>query len=694
MAMVVAASLTPAVSAASHPDLSIRQAGTVEYQIFGDVVPGRPVVVEFRATNPLADASQGSLTVSMYGDSNLDVGLETPGAKVFRPGELMYNFARGQNVPIGAPAAELFLTSWPTGATQVLRLRLTAAQPFTLQARATFKRANGAFVHFPAAGTPDQQGAPTRLVDMAPRPAQLPATATPDPPTPVPPTATSVPPSATPPPPPTAVPPTAAPPTAAPTAAPAVAIVPPGNTPVPAPTAAPAAPTARTAVADEGPSLPLLLAGFGIMALGVAIGLVALMLVLRRRSERASGWPYPPAYQSGPYAPPPGVYVGGPQTPAGPVPPGFGQPGYASPSYAPGGPTVGVAPPETDSPDSGERPWGRSTAPLPWERAAAAGPAWPTDIAESPAEDVPAVVGPVAPHDETEEEEATPRPGSVGGVIGLGHGILADERYTQRTLVGRGGMGSVYRAYDSRLRRWVALKVMHADLGLRPGFVERFMREAQVAAMLEHPNIVTVYDIEPVGNSIQMVQSWIEGDDLQKVLQENGAMPPERAADILDQLASALDAAHLRDHPILHRDIKPSNIMLGRNDRVVLTDFGIARLIGDVSLTQTGEIVGTPAYMAPELVEGDEADGRADVYAVGVVLYQMLTGRAPFRAETPLAMLHAQLHTPPPAPRTITPTLPDAVDEVLLKALAKNPAERYQTAGEMARAFREAIGRA
>ena len=154
------------------------------------------------------------------------------------------------------------------------------------------------------------------------------------------------------------------------------------------------------------------------------------------------------------------------------------------------------------------------------------------------------------------------------------------------------------------------------------------------------------------------------------------------------QLASALDNAHLRDHPVLHRDIKPSNIMIAPNDRVILTDFGIARLIGDVSLTLTGQIVGTPAYMAPELVQGEEADGRADVYAVGVVLYQMLTGQAPFRAQTPLALLHAHLNTPPPAPRTVMPTLPVAVDAVLLQALAKNPDERYQTAGALARAFR------
>jgi serine/threonine-protein kinase len=254
-------------------------------------------------------------------------------------------------------------------------------------------------------------------------------------------------------------------------------------------------------------------------------------------------------------------------------------------------------------------------------------------------------------------------------------------------------MGSVYRAYDTRLRRWVALKIMHADLGLRPGFMDRFVREAQMAAMLEHPSIVTVHDVEAIGSSIQMVMAWIEGEDLQHVLERDGAMAPERAAHLLDQMADALDHAHLREQPILHRDIKPSNIMVGPHDRVVLTDFGIARLIGDVSLTQTGQMVGTPAFMAPEVVQGQDADARSDIYALGVVLYQMLTGRAPFRAETPLALLHAHVHTPPPAPRTIVPSLPPAVDQVLMRALAKDPDARFQTAGALAQAFRAAIER-
>jgi serine/threonine-protein kinase len=268
------------------------------------------------------------------------------------------------------------------------------------------------------------------------------------------------------------------------------------------------------------------------------------------------------------------------------------------------------------------------------------------------------------------------------------------DRYTERQLMGRGGMGSVYRAYDSRLRRWVALKIMHADLGLQPGFLDRFIREAQVAAMLEHPNIVTVYDVEPVGDSIQMVMSWIDGEDLQKILEREGALPPDRAARLLDQMGAALDHAHLRDQPVLHRDIKPSNIMIGPNERAILTDFGIARLMGDSNLTQVGQMVGTPAYMAPEVVQGREADARADVYALGVVVFQLVTGRTPFGAQTPLAILHQHVNTPPPSPRSVVPGLPVGVDGVLMGALAKDPAQRFQTAGALARAFRSAVGMA
>jgi len=670
---------------------------SIDVEVVGDVVAGRPTEIVFRAVNPIGDAGQGSITVSLPGTLNVEIaGASAQGAKIFQPGEQMYNFGAGRAMPIDTRAAELFVGSWPTGARHELRLRVTSAGPYSLLARASFRRSNGSFVHLPASGQPDQQGAPTRALNLTPRSAN-PLTNTPPPPPPTntpvpPPTQTPVPPDK----------PVAAKPAEPP---PPTATVPPASAvgPVGAPTATPAppppTPTTAGASSQSGPSIPLLLAGFGIIAVGVAVGLVALLLLLRRRSDTPpsrAGWPPP----GGPYPGPGGPYAG-----VGPAYPGPGYPpvgtaripaggtgGPAEPAF--GGPYPGTPPPW--SPPGGAAPWDRPPTPAPPQR-----PREEQPRPEPPRPPTPA--GGLSRDDEHPTaarpptgggwpgQGSTPHPTSVEGLDG-GASTPQGERYVERTLVGRGGMGSVFKAYDSRLRRWVALKIMHADLGLRPGFIDRFIREAQVAAMLEHPNIVTVYDIELIGDSIQMVMSWIEGQDLQRVLEQEGALDPTRAAGLLTQIAAALDHAHLRERPVLHRDIKPSNVMIGPHDRVILTDFGIARLIGDVSLTQTGQMVGTPAFMAPEVVQGEEADARADVYALGVLLYQMLTGQAPFRAQTPLALLHAQVHTPPPPPRSVVPTLPPGVDQVLARALAKNPAERFQSAGALARALRSALG--
>jgi hypothetical protein len=671
---------------------SVRQGQGVDVDIAGgDPVIGRPVDITVRATNPAQDAGQGSLTVSFTGGPTVEItGASTTGAKLYQPGEQMYNFALGRTATIQNTAAELYVSSWPTGVRHELRLRVTASAPYSLLARASLRRTNGTFVNLPANGTPDQQGAPARQIDVRPTSGQ-PPTQPPPPPTatspPRPPTATSAPPPK----------PTVAPPAGGSTDKPSgqtqgTPAPPPTPTAPPPPTLAPTpAPQPTAAVASStspGPSLPLLLAGLGVIAVGVAIGLLALILVLRRRSAPpvppwASTYPGMPYGQPGGYGQPnPTPYPGQP----GPTP------------YTPGS-QGGWPPPPIPTPGTGTppAPWDRPPAPAADQRQGRP-PSWPNGAAPPTRTDQPPTEGaPRAPADPSPWPTSGPRGGQATpgptGVEGLGGATPPIERYVDRTLVGRGGMGSVYKAYDSRLRRWVALKIMHADLGLRPGFVDRFIREAQMAAMLEHPNIVTVYDIEPLGDSIRMVMSWIEGEDLQRLIERQGALRPELAARLLDQMAAALDHAHLRDRPVLHRDIKPSNIMIGPHERVVLTDFGIARLIGDVSLTQTGQIVGTPAFMAPEVVQGAEADARADVYALGVVLYQMLTGRAPFRAETPLALLHAHVHTPPPAPRTFVPALPPAVDQVLLRALAKDPAERFQSAGALAQAFRSSIGR-
>ncbi|MFN8632268.1 MAG: protein kinase [Chloroflexota bacterium] len=742
------------------PSVEVRQGQTVQVDIGGDAIVGRPVDVTVRAANPAGDANQGSLTISLPGNPSVEiVSASAPGARVYQPGQDMYNFGTGKQAPIRVPAVELYLNSWPTGVGHELKLRLTASGPYSILARASFRRTNGTFLHLPASGATDQQGATSRQLDITPRQPVQPTTPPPKPT--IPPIPTVAPPPAQPAPPaPTEAPakptepapkpaeaiakptevtgpepaakpgeaptkpgepqqPSVAQPTSKPSSVGSIQSTPSGLPPTPLPpTPAPSS--------DNGPSVPLLLAGLGIMVLGVAIGLVAVILVLRRRTPS-------PGATSGSW---PGF--GGPYGPAGYGPAGYGPSGtgrmpgaqggmaggtpYGTPSYPGSMPPTGAPPSGTQpwirgaqagrdesqswpgTPDQAGGPSGRPPAPPagsplegttpPWDRPAT--PPWLGQASQPPASEssrgpAPPTVWRPTTGDGSRAGAPPPANGPEGTDL-VSPITPAGERYTQRTLVGQGGMGSVYRAYDSRLQRWVALKIMHADLGPRHGFVDRFIREAQVAALLEHPNIVTVYDIEQVGNSIQMVMSWIEGQDLQHILEREGALQPERIARLLDQMAAALDHAHLRERPVLHRDIKPSNIMVTPSERVILTDFGIARLIGDVSLTMTGQMVGTPAFMAPEVVQGEPADARADLYALGVVLYQMLTGRAPFRAETPLALMHAHVHTPPPLPRAVVPNLPPGVDRVLAQALAKNPAERYQTAGALAAAFRAALG--
>ena len=723
VAALLVVQLWPTAALAAHgdpPTGMVRQGGqTVEIEVVGDPIVGRPSEVAFRAANPAPDANQGSITVSLPGNPNVEiVSASAQGARLFQPGEQMFNFGTGRNAPIANRAVELFISSWPTGTRHELRLRLTGSQPYRLMARATFRRANGSFANLPASGAPDQQGAPTRQLEIQPRQAAPPTA-------PPPPTATRPPAKPTsPPPPPATFPPPidrVAPGTPGAAQPNATAAVPPTPRPLPTeqplgsapPTAAPTLTSvpkpSGTSVSSGGEnSLPMLLAGIGIIVVGLGVGLLALVLIVRRQSAPGPRpvWPQPPPPHAGqpgaPFGPGgtsrmPGVPGSMPGTPpSNPVvypgtPPPWGPPaapanppGTPPPNWPYGAPAGGQPPapvnvppwdrPGTPAPPSGPQPPHREPTPAPTFHSG------PTNLHDPGSGQRPPTPGPYP------GSSQTPSPPNAVGVPYGQPSTPQPDRYTDRVLVGRGGMGSVYRAYDSRLRRPVALKIMHADLGLRPGFLERFIREAQVAAMLEHPNIVTVYDIESMGDSIQMVMSWIDGRDLEQVLEQEGALPPMRVTLLLSQMAAALDHAHLRDRPVLHRDIKPSNIMIGPNDRAILTDFGIARLMGDVSLTQTGQMVGTPAFMAPEVVQGEEPDARADVYALGVVLYQMLTGQAPFQAQTPLALLHAHVHTPPPSPRTVVPSLPPAVDGVLARALAKDPNARFQTAGALARA--------
>ena len=260
--------------------------------------------------------------------------------------------------------------------------------------------------------------------------------------------------------------------------------------------------------------------------------------------------------------------------------------------------------------------------------------------------------------------------------------------------LGRGGMAEVYKAYQPGLDRYVAIKVLHGHLAEESDFIGRFKREAAAIASLRHPNIVQVYDFDIVGDLYYMVMEFIEGPTLKAELKERSIRGKPftlaEVARIFCALASAIDYAHSRG--MVHRDLKPANIMFTHEGQVVLSDFGIARIMGASALTMTGAISGTPAYMSPEQGQGHHGDERSDIYALGVILYEMVTGTVPFDADTPLAIIMKHIHDPLPLPRTLNPDLPEAVERIILKALSKNPDDRYSSAGEMARALREAVG--
>jgi serine/threonine protein kinase len=254
--------------------------------------------------------------------------------------------------------------------------------------------------------------------------------------------------------------------------------------------------------------------------------------------------------------------------------------------------------------------------------------------------------------------------------------------------LGRGGMAEVYRGYHATLDRYVAIKVLHAFLADDPEFKDRFHREAQNVARLKHPHIVQVYDFDydPEGESYYMVMELIEGttlkDRLFSLSQEGKRLPFEETVRIIREAAGALAYAHGRS--MIHRDVKPANLMIDRDDnRVVLTDFGIAKIVTGAQFTASGGMVGTPAYMAPEQGLGEAGDERSDLYSLGVILYQMLTGSLPYDAEAPLAIILKHLNSPIPAARDTDPDLPEAIDHVVSRLMAKDPDDRYQNANDL-----------
>ena len=256
--------------------------------------------------------------------------------------------------------------------------------------------------------------------------------------------------------------------------------------------------------------------------------------------------------------------------------------------------------------------------------------------------------------------------------------------------IGEGGMARVFKAYQPSVERYVALRVLPSHYAEDPQFVERFIREARTIARLEHKNILPVFDFGEQDGITYLAMRFIEGGTLKELMMK-GRLTLHDTQDIMTQVCSALDYAHR--HGVIHRDVKPSNVIIDSEGAAYLTDFGIAKVLGGTGgdLTATGAAIGTPAYMAPEQAMGSAVDARTDIYALGIMLYEMLTGRVPFQADTPMAVLMAHVSDPLPLPHVFNAEIPEAIEEVVIKALAKSPDDRYQNANEMAQALRLAI---
>ncbi|MER6995443.1 protein kinase [Streptomyces sp. NPDC000410] len=270
-------------------------------------------------------------------------------------------------------------------------------------------------------------------------------------------------------------------------------------------------------------------------------------------------------------------------------------------------------------------------------------------------------------------------------------GSVAGGRYQLRDLLGEGGMASVYLAYDSALDRQVAIKTLHTELGREQSFRERFRREAQAVAKLSHTNIVSVFDTgeDELDGSLMpyIVMEYVEGQPLGSVLQTDvqqyGAMPADKALKVTADVLAALETSH--EMGLVHRDIKPGNVMMTKRGVVKVMDFGIARAMqsGVTSMTQTGMVVGTPQYLSPEQALGRGVDARSDLYSVGIMLFQLLTGRLPFDADSPLAIAYAHVQEEPVAPSSINRSVTPAMDALVARALKKNPNERFPSAAAM-----------
>lgn len=269
-------------------------------------------------------------------------------------------------------------------------------------------------------------------------------------------------------------------------------------------------------------------------------------------------------------------------------------------------------------------------------------------------------------------------------------------RYEVLGELGQGAMGIVYKARDPLIDRVVAIKTINLGLALdeKEEYEGRFYQEAKAAGRLNHPNIVTIYDVGKSGDVAYIAMEFLQGRELRDIMNDDGLLPVDQVLDIVAQVAQGLAYAH--EHGIVHRDVKPSNIMVVRDGHAKITDFGIARMASSAVRTQTGMVLGSPKYMSPEQVMGKEIDQRSDIFSLGVMLYEMLTGQAPFTGENVNAIMYQTLNAVPAPPNTLNPAVPEMVNFILAKALAKKVEDRYQNAKDFAvdlRACRDTLPR-
>ena len=252
-------------------------------------------------------------------------------------------------------------------------------------------------------------------------------------------------------------------------------------------------------------------------------------------------------------------------------------------------------------------------------------------------------------------------------------------RYRVEKLLGQGGMGAVYQAYDLDLNRTVALKLVRPELMVHPEAMQRFKQELLLASKISHRNILRIHDLGDVAGTKFISMAFVDGSDLHHILQSQGKLTIERTLNISKQLCAALDAAH--SESVVHRDMKPQNIMLDKDDHVFVSDFGLAKSIeSEGGMTMTGELLGTPRYMAPEQIECKPVDGRTDLYALGLIMYEMLTGDVPFQAESTFQLMYKRANEAPPEPKAANPDIPDWLNQVVMKCLERDPARRYASA--------------